>query len=134
MSGYRCLPGLLLASVCCALAPGSASGEGAVKHLACTLERVCDAAGRCEDASGELAFTMAPISLAPDGAGSYTISYADVEADMQARSELGPFYWNVGAERHALLISSETQWLWHTLTLQGAPVATIRFLVCSLTN
>jgi len=125
---------LLLLMACCVLVPGIAAAEGAVKNLACTLERVCDAAGACEDASGELGFRMAPISLAPGGAGSYKISYGDVEADMQAGSELGPFYWNVGAERHALLISSETRWLWHTLTVEPAPAATIRFLVCSLTN
>jgi len=134
MSACRSQSQLLLMTLCCALMPGIAAAEGAIKNLACTLERVCDAAGGCEDASGEHSFRMAPISLAPDGAGSYKISYGDVEADMQAGSELGPFYWNVGAQRHALLISSETRWLWHTLTVEPAPAATIRFLVCSLTN
>ena len=134
MSEWRSRSRRLLVVFCCALVPGMAAAEGAVKNLACTLERVCDAAGACEDASGELSFRMAPISLATDGAGSYKISYGDAEADMQAGSELGPFYWNVGAERHALLISSETRWLWHTLTVEPAPAATIHFLVCSLTN
>ncbi len=118
----------------CALIPGLVAAEGAVRQLQCTIERVCDAAGQCEAGSDEIGFRMAPEQLAPDGSGSYTISYEDVEADMQAGSELGPFYWNVGAARHALLVSSETQWLWHTLAVEPAPAATIRFLVCSLTN
>jgi len=134
MSMRRSQSPLLLLIACCALVPGIAAAEGAVKILACTLARICDGAGVCEDASGELGFRMAPISLAPGGAGSYKINYEDVEADMQAGSELGPFYWNVGAQRHALLISSETRWLWHTLSVEPAPAATIRFLVCSLTN
>jgi hypothetical protein len=116
------------------LVPGLVCAEGAVRQLQCTIERVCDAAGQCEAGSGVVGFSMAPVQLAPDGSGSYTMSYDGVEADMQARSELGPFYWNVGAARHALLVSSETQWLWHTLAVEPAPTATIRFLVCSLTN
>ena len=38
------------------------------------------------------------------------------------------------AQRNALVISSETQWLWHTLDLEPAPAARIRFLECRLTS
>jgi hypothetical protein len=126
---------ILIAAVgCAALVPGLAVAEGAVKTLQCTIERVCDAGGQCEAGSGEIGFRMTPVQLASDGSGSYTISYDDVETDMQAGSELGPFFWKSVDERHVLLVSSETQWLWHTLTIEAAPAATVRFLECSLTN
>lgn len=112
------------------LMPLAASSEGAVKTLDCTVERVCDASGHCRDATGETEFRMDPVELDAEGRGRYTISYDETEAEMNAQSEFGPFFWRVGSERHALIVSSESHWLWHQLSVDPDPVATIRFLAC----
>ncbi|MGD8340512.1 MAG: hypothetical protein PVH89_06990 [Gammaproteobacteria bacterium] len=117
------------------LAAGPAAelwAEGAAKLLDCEVVRICDALGDCQPGSGQARFRMEPQELEPSGAGSYRIVYGDTDAPMQAMSEAGPFFWVVGSERDALMPSSETEWLWHQLELAAAPVATVRFLVCSL--
>lgn len=121
----------LLAASAAMLSPAALRAEGATRVLDCTAVRVCDAAGSCEPASAETRFRMEPQALDSSGAARFTLSYGDVRADMDARSDVGPFLWNVGTERHALLVSSETQWLWHRLTLEPAPAATVAFLECS---
>jgi hypothetical protein len=113
------------------LIPGAMLAEGAVRVLDCNAVRVCDAAGSCEPAAGETRFLMEPQALDSSGAARFTLSYGDVRADMEAMSDVGPFLWTAGSERHALLVSSETQWLWHRLTLEPAPVATVAFLECT---
>jgi len=110
---------------------GAVSAEGGVKVLDCRVARVCDGAGRCEPGAGTVTFRMEPKELGAGGVGRYTLRYGGTSADMDARSEAGPFEWSLGSERHALLASSETQWLWHALTLEPEPTATIRFLLCS---
>ena len=119
------------ASIFAVSLPGTALPEGATKLLDCDITRVCDAAGLCEPASGHVAFRMQPTELEAAGAGHYTLDYGDVEAEMQAMSDLGPFLWTVGTQRHALIVSSATQWLWHELDVDPQPEATIRFLACS---
>jgi hypothetical protein len=74
---------------------------------------------------------MEPVDVRAGNPGRYTIGYGDTKAQMVAMSDAGPFLWTVGEERDGLLASSETQWLWHRLTLDPAPEATIRFLTCS---
>ena len=113
-----------------ALMTGAAFSEGAVRVLDCSVLRVCDGGGHCEAATGEVTFTMEPVDLAAADSARYILSYGDARAEMRA-SEAGPFVWSLGSERDALLASSETQWLWHTLVLAPAPEATIRFLQCS---
>jgi hypothetical protein len=56
--------------------------------------------------------------------------YESVDAEVAASSAAGPFVWDVGNERHTLIASSETEFLWHALTLAPAPTAQIRFLRC----
>ena len=73
---------------------------------------------------------MEPDALGSGGAGRYSLSYGDITSAMQALSDSGPFLWNRSGERNALLASSETDWLWHQLTLAPAPASTIRFLRC----
>ena len=114
-----------------ALAPAAALPEGAVKLLDCEFARLCDAAGECAPESGHSSFRMEPVELGSGGTGRYTISYDDTSADMQALSDAGPFVWNVARERNALIASSETEWLWHRLTLVPEPASEIRFLVCA---
>lgn len=114
------------------LVPVGAWPEGAVRHFDCSVARVCDAAGACEKGSGQVTFRMEPVETGADGSGNYALSYFDTEASMQALSAAGPFFWTVGEERDALLASSETQFLWHRLTLDPVPEATIRFLTCTL--
>lgn len=113
------------------LAPSLLFAEGAVKLLDCEITRVCDASGVCEAASDETGFRMEPIELGAAGAGRYSLSYGGTQVEMQAMSDTGPFLWNRGSERHALLASSETGWLWHQLTLEPSPGSTIRFMSCS---
>jgi hypothetical protein len=112
------------------LLPGAGLTEGAVKVLDCTVMQVCDAEGTCEAGSGHLTFRMEPLDLKAGGPARYALSYGDTKAAMEAMSEAGPFFWAFGNERDTLLASSETQWLWHRLTLGAVPEAAIRFLAC----
>lgn len=121
----------LLAASMVTLLPNAIRAEGAVRVLACNTVRVCDAAGSCELAAGATRFRMEPQALDPTGAARFALRYDDVRADMSAMSDVGPFFWSAGTERHALLVSSETQWLWHRLTLEPTPAATVAFLECS---
>lgn len=113
------------------LLPVAARAEGAARVLECTVTRVCDAAGACSAATGRAAFRMEPVETHADGSGSYTLSYGDTTAAMQALSAAGPFFWTTGDQRNTLLASSETQFLWHRLALAPAPEATVRFLMCT---
>lgn len=74
---------------------------------------------------------MEPEQLEAGGSGSYRMLYDGTEATMRAMSDLGPFFWSNGDERHALMISSASEWLWHRLTTRPDPVATVRFMRCS---
>lgn len=119
----------LLASIM--LLPPLAFAEGARKELDCQIVRVCDAAGVCQAGDGNVSFTMEPVEVGESGAGRYQLSYAQTTSEMQAVADAGPFIWTAGQERHVLVASSETEWLWHRLDLAAAPTATIRFLGCS---
>jgi hypothetical protein len=117
---------------CVALLPSAGWGEGAVRLFDCTVVQVCNSAGRCEEGSDAVAFRMEPVEVGPDGGGRYDLKYEETEAAMDALSDAGPFVWVVGGQRNTLLVSSETQMLWHQLTLNSAPVATVRFLTCTI--
>ena len=117
----------------CLLAQNS-QAEGAVRELSCEYERVCDAAGNCQDEDGTMIFTMEPQTVADDGAGSFVIHYGDSQAPMQAAGYAGPFSWTLPGEQHTLLASNETRFLWHQVTLAPQPQATIRFMRCRLTQ
>jgi hypothetical protein len=108
-----------------------ARAEGAVKLLECDIVRVCDAGGICDAGSGDVQFRMEPVELAGGGAGSYRISYGEVQFSMQAMSDIGPFVLMADSERNTLIASSDTQWLWHELELGAAPRAAVRFLTCT---
>ncbi len=114
-----------------ALYPGMTLSEGAVRILDCAIVRTCDAAGSCQPGTGGVIFRMEPRTVGPEGAGGYTLTYGDTQAEMEARSPAGPFLWTVGSERDALIASSDSQFLWHTLKLDPAPEATVRFLKCT---
>jgi hypothetical protein len=122
-----CRPLLILA----VFLPVAVWPEGAVKLLQCEFIRVCDAAGNCAPEDGRISFRMEPDDLGAGGAGKYSLSYQDNMAQMQAVSDSGPFLWNLGSERNALIASSENEWLWHSLTLEPVPGSDIRFLRCS---
>jgi hypothetical protein len=111
--------------------PGFVSAEGAVRVLECTVTTVCDAAGRCADATEPLSFRIEPLDVSATGPARYAISYGETRAEMQALTEAGPFFWVHGSERATLLASSETQWLWHRLALEPQPLATVSFLTCA---
>lgn len=117
---------------CFALVSTLVRGEGAVRVIDCTMTRACDAAGNCRKTAGEVKFRMEPVQLDEDGAGRYRLRYGDAQAPMTALSDIGPFAWTVGAEHHTLLASSETDFLWHRLTVGAAPAATVTFLTCSI--
>ena len=120
----------LLAAAMFALPAGFAHAEGAMRLLDCTVVQACDGAGKCAAAADVVKFRMEPIEVRPDGSGRYTLRYGDVQAAMTASSDIGPYVWSVGQERHALLVSSEHDFLWHRLVLEPAPAATVRFLRC----
>jgi hypothetical protein len=113
------------------LLPGAAWPEGAVRFFDCTAARVCDSAGNCRAESMQATFRMEPVEMRADGSGSYTLSYGDTQAAMEGISDAGPFFWTVGTQRNTLLASSETAFLWHRLTVDPTPEATIHFLTCT---
>jgi hypothetical protein len=117
---------------CVALLPNAGWGEGAVRLFDCTVVQVCNSAGSCEAASGAVAFRMEPVKVGPDGSGRYELKYGETKAAMNSLSDVGPFFWTVGDERNTLLASSETHLLWHQLTLDPVPAATVRFLTCTI--
>ena len=117
---------------CLLLLPCLAWAEGAVRVFDCNVTQACDAEGACETTSDQINFRMTPGNLREDGSGDYQVSYRDVEADMNASSDAGPFYWTTGNERNTLLASSETHFLWHKLTLAPTPTTNIYFLSCML--
>ena len=117
---------------CLALMPNAVWGEGAVRLLDCRVAQACNAAGSCQAASGAVAFRMEPVQVGLDGSGRYQLHYGDTEAAMDALSDVGPFVWTVGEERHTLLASSETNFLWHRLTLDPVPAGTVHFLTCTI--
>ncbi len=122
---HRALLGLV------AVAPGLAGSEGAERILDCSVKQICDAAGNCRPGSVQVTFRTEPVSLKGDGSGIYALSYGEIETMMEAQSPAGPFFWTVGNERDTLLASSETQFLWHQLTFDQVPEATVRFLQCA---
>jgi hypothetical protein len=115
-----------------ALLPSAVWGEGAVRLLDCTVVRVCDTAGMCETGAGAVSFRMEPVQVGPDGTGRYELEYGDTKVAMNSLSDIGPFVWTAGAERNTLLASSETNFLWHRLSLDAVPAATVRFLACTI--
>ena len=108
-----------------------ALAEGAVRVLECKSVQLCDTTGTCAAAAGEVVFRMTPVSVDADGAGSFTMQYDSSLADMQALSGVGPWYWVSRQQRHTLLASSDTRFVWHTLSLTPEPEAQTRFLNCS---
>jgi hypothetical protein len=112
------------------LAPGVAWTEGAVRHFDCALVRACDSSGSCTPESGKVIFSMAPVSIAPDGSGRFEIKYGSVSAPMQALSDVGPFHWKVGDEQNTLLLNSEREMLWHQLNIGASATANVRFMTC----
>lgn len=111
--------------------PCTGRGEGAVKTIDCKVNKVCDAEGNCKAASGKVSFRMEPKAIQSDGSGNYRLHYGDKQADMEALTGIGPFYWSQGKERNTLLISSQNQYLWHQLMMDPAPEASIHYLTCT---
>lgn len=114
------------------LLPALVQAEGAVRVLDCRITQECDAEANCGTLDQTIEFRMEPIALDEQGAGRYTIRYLDQNADMQALSDAGPFHWRQESERHTLIASSETRFLWHSLSFDTMPEASIRFLSCRL--
>jgi hypothetical protein len=81
---------------------------------------------------GDVTFRIRPSKVDKGGAGRYQIQYEGKDLPMNALSDVGPFVWSRGDERHTLLASSETEFLWHRLTLGPVPVAAVRFLSCTV--
>lgn len=111
--------------------PGFVHAEGAVRVLECTVTMVCDAAGQCAGAAEPVSFRIEPLEVAETGPARYAINHGETQAEMQALTDAGPFFWMHGSERATLLASSETQWVWHRLVLEPRPSATISFLTCA---
>jgi hypothetical protein len=105
-----------------------------VRLLDCTVVRVCDAGGACEAGTGAVAFRMEPLQVGPDGSGRYELQYGERNVAMSSLSDSGPFVWTTGVERNTLLASSETHFLWHQLSLGAVPAATVRFLMCTISQ
>jgi len=112
---------------------GTVLAEGAVKQLDCEIRIVCDGSGSCEKGSGHVEFRMEPVRLESGGQGDYVLRYGDQTAGMTAFSDAGPFFWTLEHEqqRHTLMPSSETDWLWHELQLGQTVQSKIRFLECA---
>ncbi len=114
------------------LSPTVVLAEGAHRYFDCTTTLLCNETGACEAASDSLTFHLAPLDAGEDGSGNFMLSYQDQEVVMQALSDAGPYIWRLGNDRHTLLASSETAFLWHQLILDGRPESRIRYLHCEL--
>jgi hypothetical protein len=110
----------------------NAFGEGAVRVFTCEVKQLCNAEGACAGNNEAVTLRMEPLSRNSEGAGKYKLSYHDTQAEMQAQSDAGPFLWTIGSERHALITSSNTDFLWHRLMLDPAPHTEVRFMRCSV--
>ena len=108
--------------------------EGAVRELDCISLQTCDTKGYCQTETQEVKFSMEPLAVNDDGSGSFAIHYNSYQAPMTSLSFAGPFHWTVGNERHTLLASSETHFLWHQLDTSGSPSARIQFMQCRFTQ
>ncbi|MDR0781111.1 MAG: hypothetical protein LBF16_10530 [Pseudomonadales bacterium] len=113
-----------------ALLPLIVHAEGAVRLFDCHVTKTCDGAGQCRADDQHIEFRMEPLVLADDGAGRYTLHYDGHTASMQALAEAGPFYWQQENTHHTLLVNAENRLLWHSLSVDAAPQARIRFLDC----
>ena len=122
---------LAVAGAGAVLAAGALWAEGAVKQLDCEIRVVCDSGGNCRQGTGHVAFRMEPVRLDSGGRGDYRLRYGELQADMTALSDAGPFFWTLEQQRNALMPSSETDWLWHQLQLGQTVNSQIRFLECA---
>lgn len=123
-------PVIRMGLVISVLMPGLLQGEGALRVLDCNKVLVCDESLTCQTESGQVVFNMEPLNLDENNAGSYTIRYDAVQVPMQGLSFAGPFHWRLDNGMHTLLASSESDFLWHSLTIDPQPVTTIRKLDC----
>jgi hypothetical protein len=123
------IPGLA-AVLALVMVPQVLLAEGAVRILECKITSTCTASLQCKPESGAVTFRMEPESLDDNNAGTYVISYGDMQASMQGLSYAGPFHWRTDTAMHTLLASSETQFLWQSLELSQPPVTVIRGLQC----
>lgn len=124
----RCPVAVLL---CGLLMPVVTVAEGAVRVLSCEVVQQCNASGVCEPHKEQLEFRMEPKAQRSDGSGDFTLRRDDEEFPMTALSDAGPFVWNQQQDRYTLLVSSETQFLLHILSLDDTPHSTIQFMQCS---
>ena len=114
------------------LLAGPLHAEGAVRIFDCAIVKSCDGAGECKSASAKVNFRLEPVALKADGSGQYTLRYDGNDSPMQMLSATGPFVWTIREERNTLLLSSETEMVWHQLLLGSSAKASIRFLVCKV--
>ncbi len=114
------------------LLPTAVLAEGAHRYFDCMVTLLCDEAGACEASSESLTFHLAPLDAGQDGSGRFMLSYQNKEVAMQSLSDAGPYSWRFDNERHTLLASSETDFLWHQLILDDRPESRIRYLRCEL--
>lgn len=120
--------------LCTSVLPCFALAEGAIRVLECRHIKNCDASATCKPAEADTVFQMEPKTLADDGSGRFIIHYNGQQSDMTALSYVGPFFWTAASGMNTLLASSETRFLWHTLTLDPVPNATFRILECQFTQ
>ncbi|HWK52744.1 MAG TPA: hypothetical protein VNR18_00090 [Hyphomicrobiales bacterium] len=113
------------------LLPITALAEGSPRRFDCAIIQSCDADGNCQSSDESITLHLEPQQIDADGSGTYVIRYGGKEADMRALSEAGPFYWALPSERNTLLVSGDTQILWHRVKLGAVPGTSIDFMHCS---
>lgn len=112
----------------------SAHAEGAGMVFTCQELTSCGPDGACTATpAAAVTFTLAPLTVGPEGEGIYKISYGNAEAEAQAMTGIGPFMWRFGTREHTLLFSSETNMLWHALDLDTGR-AEVFFLACEVSR
>lgn len=121
-----------LALLLVAATPAAAEGARQVFDCRATLE--CDGKGECQPSDGAVSFVLAPVSVAADGSGTFTLSADGIDAEAEAAGSLGPFLWSDAEGRpQALLVTGESSLLWHSLD-PGSGVSAVRFLSCEVTQ
>ena len=129
-----------LAAAICALAPLSATAEGARLVLQCDFVTACSQSGDCGPGKGPAGFVLEPADVDPGGKGSYTLRLDDGDAAIptEGLSQVGPFVWSMGeGTRTTLVLTGEASAiLVRQITDTGTnapPSAEIDIMNCEIT-
>lgn len=131
----------VMTAMCLTLAPAVACAEGGVLRLNCAV------LGSCGDAAGNLAscgtvsLAFAPVNVAADGTGAYSVATDSGEWPAARLRTEGPFVWSTAPGQVTALLLAEGQTIFalHSYSdtveagADGPPDAFTTYLDCEVT-